>query len=296
MQKIPIGQAIAFGYGFLLSNPGTVARLTWLPLLFAGLVTYLGMAAYFDGSIAYEQTENVASLARGGFVLLVAIALSLFFYAMIAVALTREALGLRAGKPMATFAIGRDEWNMFRAYGRYMLALVAVGIVSGIGGGLVAGILTVVLGFGEGDARAAYVVAGFAVLILLPIAYYGARMWLLLPSVVLLENAGVRRAYDLLKGNFWRAFAVLIVLTLPVIVLQLIVAELIQGGAPPGTPESTADTVRVLQDEKSRLVPALFAQTAIYVVALAPIYAGAAYIYRFLVPGAGARTAREALP
>src|ERR1700680_1667444 len=126
MQKIPVGQTIAFSYRFLFAEIGTIIGISWLPAVLSSLASYLTAiyAAFHRANIDAGDPQTVALYLV---VSVAGLAVTGFAASMITVAITRHVLGQRSTGVTAYFAAGRSEWRMFAATIRYLLG--AAGLI-----------------------------------------------------------------------------------------------------------------------------------------------------------------------
>ena len=222
MNRIPVGKTIAYAYGFTFGHLGTVIGLAWLPLLVGQAAVYSLYDLSNVAAVTPDQLRaNPALALRGLGIGLLSYAIIQFFTAIVAVAMVRQALGLRSGNARIHLAAGHDEWRMFAGYVRYFFAMVGVVIISYV--------ILAVLGIaGALATQAGPAVAGIVgiVMVVGVIAVYCAatltlvRMgYLLSPSIVAEKGGGIKRSYDLTRGNFWRIAAVWVVTCLPLLAL-----------------------------------------------------------------------------
>ena len=215
MNKIPLGQAIAFGYAFLVTEFLTVLRICWIPALLVVSIEYLGRRY----TLYYSNGSDGAGFALVDFVVVSSgLFISLLASSVMAVGITRAAMGLPLNTSNFYFPLGRTEWRMLGANIRYILAgavlLFLAAIISAIA------LFLAGVEFGQPvDDQA----AGFAVLLasLLSILVFGSalivavRLAFFLPAIVVSEDKGLERAYGVATGNVWRIFVVLFAIAAP---------------------------------------------------------------------------------
>jgi hypothetical protein len=285
MNKISVWKTIRFAYAFTFGDIGTIIGLIWLPTL---LIAVLQFLPYALGTQAASQdpaagaTSAVANLAF--------FAAGLILYAIIAVAVTRQALGLRQGGATVHFSLGLPEWRMLGAnllcalvVGAFLLAyllgiLFATSIAKGMSAPVAIGTLL-------------FITAGFCVLV-----YVGLRLvFLVVPVVVAEEKIDLARGWALTAGNFWRVLAVLLAISLPLLAIQA-VATIVIGGpellAPlPAGQDAMAAALNSRMVSLDKHMPELIGLFLI----LAPFNFGLtlgaeAAVYRAVVPPTGRRT------
>jgi hypothetical protein len=289
MAKIPVGRTIAFAYRFLFINIGTVVGIAWFPALLYGAAAYA--AGYYEaihaGPIAAEDVQaNVlyALITMG------AIAVTLLATSVASVGLTRQAMGMRKGGAAIYFRAGRTEWRMFAANVRYIAgAVVLVGLawLVTITAYVLAGVSLTAPA--QVPTTPATVLAGLIALFVFIYALVTIlRMGFLLgPAVVAETQAGLRRAHDLIQGNVWRMFGVLIALWLPMAMLLMAgLLATIRGALGANAQALTPDQLRQQIDAafQTNLLPWTIYTAVVLILWWGVFYAGAAYAYRALVP------------
>jgi hypothetical protein len=130
MTKISVRHGIARAYGFLVGRLFQVLGLSWLPALFyAVAATFL--IERMSGAMQSAVPSDAGLLGEYAlFYLIALVAVTAFLGAVIAVPLTKEALGQRDEPVAAHFVVGPREARMFFAvlqfYTVAILALIAL--------------------------------------------------------------------------------------------------------------------------------------------------------------------------
>jgi hypothetical protein len=222
MNKVPVGKTIAHAYGFTFGHLGTIIGLAWLPLVISAVLQFLPYALH--GS-SLSTAGNATAQGRQALESLTTALLIVLLNAIIFVPVVRQALGLRQGTAMVHFKLGIPEFRLFGAI--LLLLLVTFVLAIGLrllefGAGLVAG---------RGAA-----VAIVAVLIVLAAScafiYAIVRLgFLILPVTVAEEQINLIRGWILTKGNFWRIFAVVLAIGIPIAIAYALVVIGIIGPA-----------------------------------------------------------------
>jgi hypothetical protein len=229
MEKIPVGQSIGSAYGFLFGRILTILGLSWLPAVFyaAGRLIFIqhagaGMMAAMHGG------PPQAHLFHLGFFLF-----SILMISIIAVSLTREALGLGGERVLAHFVIGGKEIRLFFALVRFYILLIVLIVALVILVVAVGMALKTVLAQGIAPAQwpVKHVVLGLAMLLAcLAVLFLVLRLtFLLAPVAVTEDHAKLSRAWSLSAGNFWRMLAIFLACAAPVFLL-LVAAEYVVIG------------------------------------------------------------------
>jgi hypothetical protein len=220
MTKIPVAEAIRFAYTFAFGQIGAIIGLVWLPLI---IVAFLQFLPYALGTAYSAASGNTAEVTGATFINLAFSTTALVLYGMNFVAVTRQALGIRQGAASIHFSLGWPEWRMF-------VAIVICGLIltAAMGLYLILGSLLVPDQTASGLMSAlagVYAVAGFCALV-----WFTLRLvFVLAPVVVAEERIDLVRAFLLTRGNFWRALAVALAVTVPLLIAQCIAVTVIAG-------------------------------------------------------------------
>jgi hypothetical protein len=222
---------------------------------------------------------------------------TIFMASVVAVAITRQVLGEGSSGVVLYFAAGRTEWRMLAANVRYLLAIFAM-----IAFAATITILAFLLSGIPLDAperiqpSAATILAGLIswFVFLYALATILRVGFLLPPSIVAEEKGGLRRSYELTRGNFWRALAVMLALGLPFLLLVLGgEAAVLRAALGPdfARMNPTEFFQRAGQAMEAKLLPWTIFTTVVFILGSGLIYSGAAFAYR-----AVAGTGREPSP
>jgi hypothetical protein len=235
MTGISFRHGVAHAYGMVFARPLTVIGLTWLPALF-----YAEGAAFLLRKL--EAAMAVAVPSAGGlfslFAMLYAlalVALTALLTGVIAVPLTREALGLREERAAVYFVIGAREFRMFfgivRYYGLVLVSLAVLVLSAGIA-------ITQAVPYFLSHGMAAP--AGISIELLLNAAAgLVCGLWLLILTSrfgFLLNPVGANedatrlsRSVALSRGHGWTIAAMILAISVPAGVV-LVASELTFGG------------------------------------------------------------------
>jgi len=298
MDKIPVGQTVARAYSFAFKDFLKILGVIWVPfvIIMAGTLALGSQLKAFNVALT---TRNFAAL-EPVLALLVPVYLIYFvFIAMQIVGITQVALGKRQGSPYFYFSVGAPLWRLIGAYLLVILLFVAAIFVVVFGAGIVAAIFTAVTGVTKGakPSGATAIVLGLGVLVLAPVIYCAfiyalvRQTFLLTPVVIAEEKIGLRRAWSLGRGNFWRMFLIILALLVPFIIIEgIFLLGFMWHGLPPtaargATPEqiqawSEASTQRML--DYWYLVYPIY--LVISVVFYGYICGAQSFAYRALVP------------
>ncbi|MEI9991509.1 MAG: hypothetical protein WDM86_15880 [Rhizomicrobium sp.] len=287
MNKIPVGETIRFAYAFTFGEIGTVIGLTWIPLVINAVGAFLVERVLGDADPAAG-----AALPPGfGYFALYGI-VAVLLVAMVAVAITRQALGLRQGPAIAHVSLGTAELHVFGGIaGLYLLFFIfAMGLALAI---VVVGGAAALLA----PSKAAGEIIGAAGGSLAALAGLGAIFYavvrlsfLFVPASIGGGGFGLSRSWELTKGNFWRIVAVGAATALPAMLVVFAINLAILG------PDYIASIIAMFRDqahlakyaaEQSRMTSARMPLLLGVGLVLSPIsygllFAPAAFAYRAL--------------
>jgi len=256
MKKIPVGQTIAFAYRFLISEIATIVGLTWIPALIAAVAGYF--AQYYG--ISHSALLEAGDTQTGAAYLAITVAsLAVMGFASLRfMAGTTVLLALAAGITAFAFVLAGVPLNT-PAQAQPTPAALLAGLIS-------------------------WVVFVYAFVTIL-------RMGFLLPPVIVAEEkGGLRRAHDLTKGNFWRMFAVMLALGLPVLAL-LLAGEgvVLRSALGPNianlSPAEFMDKAEQAMNEK--LLPWTIFTTVVFILGSGLVFSGTAFAYRAVAENSG---------
>jgi hypothetical protein len=279
MTKIPVGKTIAYAYGFTFGNFLTVLGLSWAPLAVMAVIAFFALPAYFNGMAAIVTTGDPSAFFGAAGLMFVLFVASFAGFIMIYVAIARQALGLRTGPAFFYFSLDAAFWRLLLAYLVTMVIAFALVIALSI----VVGIAAVVF---------APLVVLVPIIAVVGMVYGGLRLMFLLPPIAVAEGRKViSRSWALGKGNFWRMFAVILGIVIPLALVQVIVqASLFSSLAivppPEGAgPAEIAAFMTQMMAQISGLLPLLVPLAIVfYAATIALIVSASAFAYRSLVP------------
>jgi hypothetical protein len=214
MGKIPVGETISGAYGFAFADFLSVLGIAWLPhvvylLLVAGIV--YGLAPELPGQIMRGDIDvsTLYALRRiGGLLWLV----GLVTQSMVTVGLQKKAQGQMPGATFFYFSLGTPVWRMIGAVFLAFIAYVFIMILTCI---VVVALALAAIKFVAHFGTAIAVIVGIAAVCW--VIYAAVRLFFFLPAVVVAEEQiGLVRSWELGGGNFWRIFAVVFVIFVPV--------------------------------------------------------------------------------
>jgi len=305
--KIPFERTIANAYRFAFTNILTILGIGWFPFLLVALtgagLTYallpqLG-AMLTTSHDKWSQAQVLVSVTSFGGALFVLVLVTIIASAMVNVGVMRKALGQHPGPYFIFFSLGAQVWRLIGAY--ILVMLLAWGIALFLGFGI-AGVSILLAKVSTGVQA-----LGTALMIIVAFCwslYALVRVQFFLPAVVVAENhIGIRRSWNLGRGNFWRIVGIYLVTTLPVGIanstINQSVIQMALGPQPfpmagwPRDPAHPAMTPAELQhyleiflSALGRVWPYMVAVEMLYFILLTGLFAGAiAVAYNFVTGG-----------
>jgi hypothetical protein len=274
-----VGKTIAYAYGFTFGNFLTVLGLCWVPLAITAAAAIVAFPSYFAGVQAMLTTGDPSGLASGGGLMFLFFIVGLASFIMMYVAIARQALGLRSGPAFYYFSLDAAFWRLLLSYLLTIVIVIGAAILIAI----VSGILTVIF---------APLAAIVIIVALFGMVYALLRVTFLQAPIAVAEDGRVvQRSWSLGKGNFWRIFAILLGIMIPLAIVQGVVqvsffSSLAIVPPPPdaGPAEQLAFLAQV-QTQVMDLLPVLIPIGVIFYAAMvAMIVSASAYAYRALVP------------
>jgi hypothetical protein len=220
MNKIPVGQTIRFAYAFTFGEIGTIIGLIWIPTLINAVATFFVLRSYYGTLIDSFENSMPPNGSGLGWPLLLAF-LTILLLAMVAVAVTQQAMGLRHGPAFARVSFGSAEWRTFGGFfGLYMLfVLFAAAFAILFGAARVASSNAV-----QSNPALTGLFAAVTPLALLmgicAVIYLVVRLsFLLVPSVIDGGEFGLSRSWLLTKGNVGRIVVVALATLAPILLI-----------------------------------------------------------------------------
>jgi len=187
MSKLPVGRTVSSAYVFTFGHIGSVIGLIWLPLL----IYYVGRFFIVNYAETIAASGDPSSAGCATLVLIGFWFLSVFFTAIIGVALTRQALNPKPGNIIVNFGLGQAELNYFLALLAVFAVMLAVYIGVVILAAAIGGVGTAVAaGASGGGAKwlAPSITAAVMMLAAAALVYIGVRLIYLVAPVTVSEN------------------------------------------------------------------------------------------------------------
>jgi hypothetical protein len=221
--KIPFGATVARAYSFAFGNIVNNLGMIWIPVVILWVANYFLQKPYLEATMG--AAGNPQALFAAMPLMFLYFAISFVLVAAQVAALTKEALGLRTGSAFLQFPFGAGTWRLLAAFFLYFIVMIVVYVAVLFGSLLLAG-LTVAFSGGHGGAAArvmGFIVFGAVVFAVCALIYIATRLSFFLAPVAVAEHkVSLIRAWQLSARNFWRIFAVFLILFLPFFVLELI--------------------------------------------------------------------------
>ena len=226
MKKIPVLATIREAYNFTFTHLGAIIGLIWLPMIMITVIGFFVLQHFFDayaGALASGSASAMGPEALGVLCFFVA---ALLLSTIMAVPVTQLALGTRKQGALIYFSFGALEWRLFRGVmglvGFLLLPLLVVSVL--------AGLLETANGGPLGPVNGAMAISAMYVGLLFAMIYFGLRFGAMMPALAVSENGPLLpRAWKLSAGNFWRIFAVVLAIFIPVQISAALVQLAVQG-------------------------------------------------------------------
>ena len=218
MNRLSIGRCIASGYAFLPDRILTIIGLSWVAAVFFGLLRF-GLFKLGPIQFPLAAHAQTALLHLGGFLA------ALLLISVLAIALTRDALGHRGDWTLARFVVGPAEVRLFLALVRLYAILAVLGVagifaVMGTAMGVDAIVAHWPAAARTGLALALIAKAAVGAVVAVIAVYVSVRLSFLLYPVAAAEpHASLRRVWVLGRGHVLAMLAIAVAVAAPVIVL-----------------------------------------------------------------------------
>jgi hypothetical protein len=247
MKKIPVFSTIGQAYGFTFGNLGTIVGLVWLPMAVLVALQYYVAVRYLNGYLSAFAQGNIYELNSATGLRYLSIILALLLQAILVTPVMRQALGLRTGRALVSFAVGPTALRVFGAMAALALIIIAIEYIA-IFSLLIAFAFIAVVAKSvvavHGVSSA--IIAGCAVLGTVAIfigamIYVSVRLSFLVVAVAVAENKiDLIRAWRLTGRGFWRIFFVLLATALPIVILSAVLMWAALGFPVPHLPSPAA--------------------------------------------------------
>lgn len=225
MRKISVGQTLSGAYGFAIGNYLRILGVVWFPtVVLLAVMFWQFVPAMLTMPPPAAPADPQAALATFRAVLPFEF-LSFFIAVLLAVGVTKLALGRDLKWPFFYVALDGDYWRLVLSL--FLAGLIFIGALmfTGIIMAIVIGVAAAVLAGPHPDQEHIRTAAmSLGLIVAIPVyavllALFIKLMFLLPPIVVTEKRIGIGRNWTLTRGNFWRLAGVMIGLLVPVIVL-----------------------------------------------------------------------------
>ena len=226
MNKVPVGRTISSAYVFTFGHIGAVIGLIWLPLL----IYYVARFFIVNYAESVAASGDPTSGGRATLVLIAFWFLSVFFTAVVGVALTRQALNPKPGNIIVNLVLGQSELNYFLAlltvFAVMLAVYIGVVLLAAVAGGIATAIAMGASALWLAPSITAVVIALAAAALL----YIAVRLaYLVAPVTVSEGRIDLVRAWQASRGNFWRILAVLVATIGPIVIVSQVAFAAIVG-------------------------------------------------------------------
>lgn len=223
--KIPVGATIARAYGFAFGNILNNLGAIWVPVAIVWAASFFFYRPYMEHALQAGSGDPQAMLHSMRFVGVGFLLTFLLLTAQIA-ALTKEALGLRAGNAFLQFPFGPAMWRLLANYVLFILAMLVIYVIVAIAaivGGIVLGVVAGQAAAPAGKPIVALAIAALAIAVSCALIYIATRLsFLLAPVAVAEQRITLIRGWELTRGNFWRIFLIVLSVLLPLLLLEIV--------------------------------------------------------------------------
>jgi hypothetical protein len=226
MAKIPVGAVVAQTFNFTFGGFLNLLRVSWLPqLIIVGLLAF-GMLPVMSDVLAAQSGQPGATPPGAAVALLFPaylVIMVMICSQMVAVAQTALSPSENGGWFHLPF--GEPVWRLIGAYILFILIFVGAALGMAFAGfllGATIGGASATAGNGVG-AAIALIAALVPLMIYALFIFVAVRLGALLTPVVVAEKSiGLRRSWTLTRGNFWRLFAIFLLVFLPFMAVEMV--------------------------------------------------------------------------
>ena len=231
MNKIPVLGTLSRGYGFLIGDFVTIARLSWAPLLAATVVQFYFGAQTLDASIKALQSDDqsrMLSLGPMPFLLGVVVVV---VNVMVFVALLRVVVSGDRKPGLWVYAwFGGAELRIIAVYLLLGIALAFVMVGSML-------ILLILAALSKAVPVIGIVILFGCVALIIALFWAALRVSLFVPVIVTESGLGVERSWQLTRGNALRLLVIWIATMVPLYIVTSVASSFIYGADMPALPD-----------------------------------------------------------
>jgi len=286
MKQIPVMETIANTYRFTFLHAGTVVGLVWLPVLILTIADYFTAGPFMAGLADVLETRDMAQF---GPILLERLAFTVgqfVLLSVIAAAIGRELLRPLERPLFLKVSLSGVELRIAAAQIALALLTLTLVVVSMFVGAVIA---QLVGGGPQSPSLAILPVALLAPAIIYIMVRLGSFV---VPAAVTGDGLGIEESWKLAQGNVWRLIAVMLAVTVPIILVEHNLQNLVTGAASsaPGNASDLAAQMRFMANELRLLLPHLPVLKGVEFL-LAPFYyslicSAPVFAYKALTEGA----------
>lgn len=293
MAKIPVGATVAHAYSFTIKNFLNILGAMWLPIL--ALLAAFVIAGALTMNMGIDVSADPASVLRAAPLFLLAYVVAILCSLMPWIAVTEKALGLREGPVFFYFSFGKPLWRLLGSFLLLVLVLAGGGIAIGLIAAVIGAALGVAAASGDGAGLGLTAVAVPVLVIALWAFFIYALVrltFLLLPVTVAERRVGIWGSWKLMRGNFWRAFLVLLCIFIPILIVEIVVLVMLGAPLVPPAEESPEAAMRFLVETIDFYISLWYLIVPIFLaigVIMTGVFVGAqSFAYRTLTAASGA--------
>jgi hypothetical protein len=221
MRRISVVATIRDAYVFTATHLGGIIGLIWVSMVLLTVMGFFSSQHLYNDVVEALASSNAERMGPSLLMWLAYLIAALFLQAVMYVAVTQLALGMRGAPTWAHFAFGPAEWRMFRALLAFFGLVVSVSLLGSVA-------LNSIARQAPQAALTVPLIVNGVILIAI------ARFFTLLPAISITETVPVlRRAWLLSAGNFWRLFAVLLAIVVPMFILAVLLLAPVAEWIPP---------------------------------------------------------------
>jgi hypothetical protein len=226
MNRIPVFRTIGKAYGFAFGSLGTITGLIWLPVGLLAATQYYESLRLLSGYQSAYADGNLYALNDAYALRYLSMVVVLLLQAIIVTPVMRQALGLRSGRALVSFAVGPTMLRVFGAMIALAVVLIAleyIAIILLVIIAIVAGVAANLAGPANGLSGEEIAGLGFlgALMLLAIVAVFVAvRLSFFVVAVAVAERKiDLIRAWRLSQSNFWRVFVIVLATMLPLSII-----------------------------------------------------------------------------
>lgn len=294
MNKIPVWRTVGRAYGFAFGHYLTVLGIVWLPLVIMTAASFFLVRPFYAQNLSGEKGGAMPFDPRLMRINLLVQLLALLVSTIMSVGIAKEVLGLRTGPRFFYLSFGAAEFRVLIGYFALILLFIVIVIGLAIAGGIAGGVAGVLASQVTSLPKplVGLIVVAIVLAVFLAMIFIMVRLsFLFVPSTVAEHRIGIARSWELTHGNFWRIFAIGLMIFIPLIIIFCAVGFAILGaGYLDFAMQHTGDPAAVQAYVMHRLMPIMSNPVAIVVgLIVYPVFYGLtlsppAFAYRALIP------------